>query len=84
MSAKPRAASESAPHFFAANLSGFLVPRACVFSDCGTGGLGMTPACPNSRPTVCDGCAPTDSQYLRTSCGGQVDGSTATSLVREH
>ena len=25
----------------------------------------MTPACPSSRATVADGCAPTDSQYLR-------------------
>lgn len=29
------------------------------------GGRGITPACPSSRATVADGCAPTDSQYLR-------------------
>lgn len=46
------------------NLSGFLGPRACVLSDCGGGGFGITPAWPSRRPTVCDGCAPTDSQYL--------------------
>ena len=45
-------------------LSGFLRPRSCVFSDMGGGGLGMTPAWPSSLPTVCDGCAPTDIQYL--------------------
>ncbi len=29
------------------------------------GGRGITPACPSSRATVAEGCAPTDSQYLR-------------------
>lgn len=48
------------------NLSGFFTPRACVCSDCGGGGFGMTPAWPSSRPTVNDGCAPTDSQYLHS------------------
>ena len=46
---------------FLAYLSGFLtVPWLSP-----GGGRGMTPACPSSRATVCDGCAPTDSQYLR-------------------
>jgi hypothetical protein len=33
------------------------------------GGAGMIPACPKSRATVSDGCAPTLSQYLRFSTG---------------
>lgn len=31
----------------------------------GLGGWGMIPAWPSSLPTVEEGCAPTDSQYLR-------------------
>ena len=47
-------------------LSGFLTPRSCVLSDMGGGGFGITPAWPSNLPTVCDGCAPTDIQYLRS------------------
>ena len=48
-------------HFFLP-LSGFFGPFCC---DCRGGGGGMTPACPKSRPTVSDGWAPTDIQYLQ-------------------
>ena len=47
--------------YFFAYLSGFLTTPWLSPG----GGRGMTPACPSSRATVCDGCAPTDSQYLR-------------------
>lgn len=42
----------------------FVLSFATPFASPG-GGRGITPACPSSRATVSDGCAPTDSQYLR-------------------
>ena len=45
-------------------LSGFFLPRSCVWMDCRGGGMGITPACPSNLPTVAVGCAPTASQYL--------------------
>lgn len=57
----PKALAEIVLHQFLP-LSGFLGPVCC---DWGRGGAGMTPACPSSRATGSDGCAPTDIQYLQ-------------------
>lgn len=35
-----------------------------LYFDGFSGGLGINPACPKSCPTMSEGCAPTESQYL--------------------
>lgn len=52
-------------YFFLASFSrSFLSFLEILSLVSGVGGFGMMPACPKSRPTVEEGWAPTDNQYL--------------------